>query len=119
MKPVFDVIKYKYPNTCMQCDNIEQAITFARYLDSRGLHYASGESYLTFNILYNAWYWIRKGHLCFYFNHGTLGTRFSRSNTKTLTFNDFDWTNYKEAELYATATDEVAMSDFLRSFKII
>lgn len=119
MKPVFDVISYKYPNTCMQCDNLEQAITFARYLDSRGLYYASGESYLNFDILLNAWSWFSRPQLCFYFNHGTLGTRFSRSNTKTLIFDDFNWTNHKETELYPSVSDEVAMLDFLRGFKII
>lgn len=120
MKPVFDVINYKYPNTCMQCDNLGEAITFARYLDSRGLHYASDESYLNFDILLSVWDVLSKHQqVCFYFNHGILGTRFSRSNTKTLIFDDFNWTNHKETELYPSVSDEVAMLDFLRGFKII
>lgn len=119
MKPVFDVINYKYPNTCMQCDNLEQAITFARYLDSIGLHYASGERYLNFDILLEVWRWLSSPQLCFYFNHGILGTRFSRSKANTLIFDDFNWTNHKETELHPSVSDEVAMLDFLRGFKII
>lgn len=119
MKPVFDVINYKYLHTCMQCDNFEQAATFAQYLDNRGLHYTSGESYLNLDILHIALNRLNRSQVCFYFNLGILGTKFSRRNTKTLIFDNFDWTNYKETELYPAITNEVAMLDFLRGFKII
>lgn len=121
MKPAFDITNYNYPNTCMCCNNLEEAFIFAQHLASRGLHYSSGASYLDFKILVHISENLKRSKLGFYFNKGFIRIihPLKNKNTIVLRFDKFDWTPYEQKDLHISESDEVAMSDFLHTFNII
>lgn len=92
MKPVFDIKKYPSGGTCMRCDTENKARIFLTYLDSLGLKWRTGESYI------NELYWTDyKEKTVYYFNDGSYGSGVFAE--QILEFDDFDWSKWGYREL--------------------
>ena len=77
-----------YPGRyAMHCDSKDKAAMFCKYLDSIGLKWSSGGSYLDDN------FWtMEKEETCYSFNDGLFGAvNFVDDGYKILEFDDFDW----------------------------
>ena len=86
-KPKFNIDDYpgKY---VMHCDSKDKATMFCKYLDSIGLEWSSGRSYLDYN------FWTdEKEETCYSFNFGMFGgvQYFGVMFYAILEFDDFDW----------------------------
>lgn len=83
-----------YPRTqgryAMHCDTEEKANIFLEHLDSLGLCWSSGDSYLRKNLFNNA-----RAYTCYFFNGGVVGdTRdYIPGRITILEFDDFEWDN--------------------------
>lgn len=103
-----------YNNRCvMHCRTEEDARTFTEYLDSIGLEWCNGDSYI--EILNYSSY---REETCYRFNSGEYGSLgyFSGRNYEILEFSDFDW-NERAEEL--SEEENIFLNDFLTTFKIV
>lgn len=81
---IFDPKNYS-ELTCMHCDTEEKAKIFLEFLDSLGLTWQSGDSYLS-KTNWGAY----RSDTVYYFNRG-LFTKLEKARGDVLNFDDFDW----------------------------
>ena len=92
MKPVFDIKKYPGNSTCMHCNTKDKARVFLYYLDSLGLKWCTGVSYL------KELHWgDYRERTTYYFNDGSYGN--GEFAERILEFDDFDWSKWGYREL--------------------
>ena len=86
-KPKFNIDDYpgKY---VMHCNSEGKAMVFCRYMDSIGLKWSSGRSYLDYNFWTN-----EKEETCYSFNDGEYDSAICYNDRPytILEFDDFDW----------------------------
>ena len=98
MKPKFNINNYE---VCMHCGTKEKDEIFLRYLDSIGLTWISGTTYIdhdTDKVYYPFIYMHDRNKVVFYFLSGRFGElEFAKKRGDTiLEFDDFDWDNCNE-----------------------
>lgn len=88
MKKYFCVDDYFGKDVAMHCETEEEAVSFLGYLDSFGLTWNSGISYLT-RTNYNRF----KSDTCYNFNHGVFDqiNYYIENEYLILEYKDFDW----------------------------
>ena len=86
MKPVFDIDKYSSCDISMRCHTEDKARIFLIYLDSLGLKWRTGESYI------KELHWMDyREKTVYYFNDGSYGSGVFAD--QILEFDDFDWSD--------------------------
>ena len=109
---VFNINDYDFA-TVMHCKSMEEATAFTEYLDSIGMTWACGDSYI------NRTLWCgSRGGTCYRFvggNHGSLD--FYKNDAKSilgkdahiLEYSDFDWVNANDVQTF----DEISYDEIM------